>query len=390
MSERNLLMIPGPIEVEPDVLRAMARPQLGHMDPEVTRAFARVLARAREVFLAPGAQPFVIAGSGTLAMEVAVANLVDPGDRAVVVNTGYFSDRMVAILGRLGARVEDVRAPLGEIPDLAAVERALAAAPTKLVTVTHVDTSTGVRAPVEAVARLGRAAGALVVVDGVCAVGGEELRQDAWGVDVCLTASQKALGAPPGLALVMAGPRALGAWRAKRSKVASLYLDFGEWLPIMESYERGAPQYFATPAVNLLLALDVSFGHILEEGMEARFARHARMGRAFRAAWGALGLRTLPAREPIAANTLSAVYYPEGVDAALIGRVRGEGVVIAAGVHPDAKSRYFRVGHMGAMRASDVLAAVGAVERALAAAGARVNVGAGVAAAQGVLSTGGA
>jgi len=199
MSERTLLMIPGPIELEPDVLRVMARPQLGHMDPELAQAFGRVLERAREVFLAPGAQPFVISGSGTLAMEVAVANLVDAGDRAVVVNTGYFGDRMGAILERLGARVEHVRAPLGQVPDLAELERALAAGPTKLVAVTHVDTSTGVRAPVEAVARLARARDALVVVDGVCAVGGEELRHDAWGVDVSLTASQKALGAPPSI-----------------------------------------------------------------------------------------------------------------------------------------------------------------------------------------------
>jgi alanine-glyoxylate transaminase/serine-glyoxylate transaminase/serine-pyruvate transaminase len=279
-----------------------------------------------------------------------------------------------------------VRAPLGEVPPLAAIERALAGGPTKLVAVTHVDTSTGVRAPVEGVARLGRERGALVVVDGVCAVGGEELRQDDWGVDVCLTASQKALGAPPGLALVMAGPRALAARRAKKAPPASLYLDFMEWLPIMEAYERGAPQYFATPPVNTLLALDVSLGHLVAEGIEARFARHARQASAFRAAGRALGLRMLPAREDIAASTLSAFYYPDGVDAALVGRVRAEGIIIAGGLHPEARTKYFRVGHMGAMKASDVLAAVGALERALAASGHRLDFGAGLAAAQAVLA----
>jgi alanine-glyoxylate transaminase/serine-glyoxylate transaminase/serine-pyruvate transaminase len=386
MAERTLLMIPGPIELDPEVLRTLARPQLGHMDPEVARAFGRVLGRAREVFLAPSAQPFVIAGSGTLAMEVAVANLIDPGERAVVVNTGYFGDRMRAILERLGARVEEVRAPLGEVPDLAAVERALAKEPTKLIAVTHVDTSTAVRAPVAAVARLGRAQGALVVVDGVCAVGGQELRQDAWDVDVCLTASQKALGAPPGLALVMAGPRALAARRAKKVPVASLYLDQLEWLPIMEAYERGVPQYFATPPVNLVLALDVSLGHLLAEGVEARVARHGRLAGAFRAACRALGLAMLPAREEIAASTLSAVYYPEGVDATLVGRMRTEGIAIAGGLHPEARTKYFRVGHMGAMQASDLLAAVGALERALAGGGHRVTFGAGLAAAQAALA----
>jgi alanine-glyoxylate transaminase/serine-glyoxylate transaminase/serine-pyruvate transaminase len=385
MSDRTLLMIPGPIDLEPEVLRALARPQLGHMDPEVTGAFARVLARSRDVFLAPNAQPFVVAGSGTLAMELAVANLVDPGERAVVVNTGYFSDRMGVILERLGVQVTHVRAPLGEVPDLDEVARAVAAGPTKLVSVTHVDTSTGVRVPVEAVARHLREHGALLVVDGVCAVGGEELQQEAWGIDVCLTASQKALGAPPGLALVMAGTRAMAVWRAKRSKVASLYLDFAEWLPIMESYERGAPQYFATPAVNLLLALDVSLGQLIAEGMNARFARHARVATAFRAAWRALGLEMLPRRQEIAANTLSAVYFPDKVDASLVGRVRAEGIAIAGGLHPEAKARYFRVGHMGAVTGSEVLATVGAVERALAAGGHRVDLGTGLAAAQAAL-----
>jgi alanine-glyoxylate transaminase/serine-glyoxylate transaminase/serine-pyruvate transaminase len=379
-------MIPGPIELEPEVLRVLSRPQLGHMDGEVARAFGRALVNARTVFQAPEAQPFIVTGSGTLAMELGAANLVDPGDRAVVVSTGYFSDRMRAILERLGARVDEVRAPLGEAPDAAAVERAVTAAPTKLVTVTHVDTSTGVRAPVQEVARVARAHGALTVVDGVCAVGGEELRQDAWGVDLCLTASQKALGAPPGLAVVMAGPRALAARRAKKSPPASLYLDLLEWLPIMEAYERGAPQYFATPAVNTVLALDVSLGQLVAEGMDARVARHARQAAAFRAACRALGLGFLPAREEIAANTLSAVYYPAGVDATLVGRMREQGIIMAGGLHPEARTKYFRVGHMGSMKASDLLAAVGALERALAAGGHAVDLGTGLAAAQRVLA----
>ena len=382
MPERTLLMIPGPIELDPEVLRVMARPQLGHMDPLVAAAFGRVLTRLREVFQAPGAQPFVVAGSGTLAMELAVANLVDPGDRAVVVNTGFFGDRMRAILERLGARVDDVRAPVGQVPDLEAIARALATEATKLVTITHVDTSTGVRAPVEAIARLAREHGALVVVDGVCAVGGEALRQDAWGVDVALTASQKALGAPPGLAIVVAGPRALAAWRAKKSRVASLYLDFGEWLPIMEAYERGTPAYFATPPVNLILALDVSLGQIAAEGIDARVARNGRLAAGFRAGCRALGLGMLPASEQVAAHTLSAILYPEGVDATLVGRVRAEGITIAGGLHPELKAKYFRVGHMGAMAASDLLAVVGALERALASGGHRVDLGAGLAAAQ--------
>lgn len=385
MTERTLLMIPGPIELEPEVLRALGRQSPSHMDPDFARSFGRALGRMREVFGAPNGQPFIIAGSGTLAMEMAVANVVETGDRAVVVNTGYFSDRMGLILERLGAEVEHVRAPVGDAPDLAAVERALASGPCKVMTITHVDTSTAVRAPVEALAKLAKAHGALCVVDGVCATGGERLEQEAWGIDVALTASQKAIGVPPGLALLVASPRAMEAWRARKAKVGSLYLDFGEWLPIMNGYEKGTPAYFATPAVNLVSALDVALGHIVAETMPARAARHTRLASAFRAAWRALGLRALPVRDELCADTLSALYYPEGVDASLVGRVKSEGVVLAGGLHPDAKTKYFRVGHMGALSASDVVATVGAIERALAK-GAKIELGAGVTAAQKALA----
>lgn len=386
MSERDLLMIPGPVEFDPEVMRALGVPTLSHLDPDFIAAFGRALKRLREVCQAPSAQPFVVAGSGTLAMELAVANLVEPGQRALVVNTGYFSDRMGTILERHGAEVTHVRLPPGEAPDAQAVEAQLARGGFNLMTVTHVDTSTGVLAPAEALVRAANKHGVLSVVDGVCATAGEDFRQDAWGADVYLTASQKAVGVPPGLALLTVSQRALAAWRARRSPVRSVYADFAEWLPIMEAYEAGKPAYFATPPVNLVAALDVSLGQILAEGLEARFSRHRRMARAFRAAWRALGLRLLPTTEAAAANTLSAVYYPEGVDAALVGRVRGEGVIMAGGLHPELKARYFRVGHMNRVGPGDVLTAVGAVERALLAAGHRAQPGVGVAAAQASLS----
>ena len=385
---RDLLMIPGPVEFEPEVLQALGAPTLGHTDPAFIAIFGRALKRLREVCLAPGTQPFVVAGSGTLAMELAVANLVEPGDGALVVNTGYFSDRMAKILERHGAQVTHMRAAPGDVPSLDEVETYLARGGFKVMTVTHVDTSTAVLTPVEALVRAARKHGVLSVVDGVCATAGESFHQDAWGADVYLTASQKAVGVPPGLALLTAGPRALEAWRSRKTPVASVYSDWAEWLPIMEAYETGKPAYFATPPVNLVCALDVSLGQILAESMEARFARHQRMARAFRAAWKALGLRMLPASDVVAAHTLSAVYYPDGVDAALVGRVKGQGIVVAGGLHPELKARYFRVGHMNRVGPTDVLAAVGAVERALLAAGHRSEPGAAVAAAQASLVAG--
>ncbi len=382
MSERDLLMIPGPVEFDPEVMRALGARTLSHLDPVFIATFGRALQRLREVCLAPSAQPFIVAGTGTLAMELAVANLVEPGDRALVVNTGYFSDRMALILSRHGAEVTQVRAPVGETPSPEAVAQALAQGPYKVMTVTHVDTSTGVRAPAEPLVRAAHRQGVLSVVDGVCATAGETFHQDAWGADVYLTGSQKALGVPPGLALLTVSPRAMAAWRARKHPVRSFYADWAEWLPIMEAYEASKPAYFATPAVNLITALEVSLGQILREGMEARFARHRHMARAFRAAWRALGLKSLPTAEAATAHTLSALYYPEGVDASLVGRVRGQGVVLAGGLHPELKTRYFRVGHMNLVGPGEVLATVGAVERALIAAGHRVLPGTAVSAAQ--------
>jgi alanine-glyoxylate transaminase/serine-glyoxylate transaminase/serine-pyruvate transaminase len=375
-------MIPGPVEFDPEVMRALGTKTASHVAPEFISIFGKALKKVREVCLAPSAQPFVVAGSGTLAMELAVANLVEPGERALVVNTGYFSDRMALLLERYGAEVVQEKCAPGEVPDVTAVERVLASGRFKVMTVTHVDTSTGVLAPVEALVKAAGRHGVLSVVDGVCATAGETFHQEAWGADVYLTASQKAIGVPPGLALLSVSPRALDAWRSRRTPVRSLYADFAEWLPIMEAYEAGRAAYFATPPVNLVYALEVSLGQILREGMEARFARHRRMARSFRAGWRALGLKMLPVTESVAANTLSALYYPEGVDMAMLGRAREQGVVLAGGLHPQLKTRYFRVGHMNVVGPGDVLATVGAVERALLAAGHRTEPGAAVAAAQ--------
>jgi alanine-glyoxylate transaminase/serine-glyoxylate transaminase/serine-pyruvate transaminase len=374
-------MIPGPIEFEPAVLSALGAPTTGHLAANFIEAFGQALERMRQVFLCPEGQPFVIAGSGTLAMDSAGANLVEPGDRALVVNTGYFSDRFGALLERYGAQVTQVRAAPGGCPALAAVEQALAADPYKLVTVTHVDTSTGVLADVPGVAKLARQYGALCVVDGVCSVAGEELRMAEWGVDVALTASQKAIGVPPGLALLVAGRRALEALQARKTPVGNYYADWNNWLPVMQAYEARKPAYFATPAVNLVFALNISLGLILAEGMEARFTRHAHLSRACKAGLAALGLGQVPLSPKLAANTMSAPRFPPGVNGPdFLARAAAAGVTLAGGLHPAIRAEYFRIGHMGAVSQGDILAVLGAVEAGLAGCGCGFNPGAGVAA----------
>ena len=365
MSERNLLMIPGPIEFEPAVLRALGEKTRSHLDPVFMKAFSRTLKNLRVVFNAPSAQPFVVAGSGTLAMEMAVANLTQPGDKALVVNTGYFSDRIAMMLERHGANVTQVKAAPGDAPSVADVEKALSAGGFKLMTVTHVDTSTAVLAPLREYAEAAKKHGVLVVADGVCSVGGEDLQMDAWGVDVAFTASQKALGCPPGLAVLLASPKAMDAWKARTKPVASMYLDFTEWLPIHQAYEAEKPAYYATPAVNLITALDVSLQQLVAETMPARVARHVTLAKELRATWQRLGLAMVPKTEALAAHTLSALYYPQGVDASLVKAIGEQGITVAGGLHPELKTKYFRVGHMGAVTRNDVAAVSSAIERAL-------------------------
>jgi alanine-glyoxylate transaminase/serine-glyoxylate transaminase/serine-pyruvate transaminase len=379
-------MIPGPIEFTPEVLRAMGMATASHVAPGFIESFAQALERMREVFLCPKGQPLVLSGSGTLAMDTAAANLVEPGDGALVVNTGYFGDRFGAILERYGAEVTHVRAAeVGGSPEIEEVEQELKKRDYKVMTITHVDTSTAVAADVQGMAALGRQHGALVIVDGVCSVAGEELRQEEWGIDLALTASQKAIGVPPGLALVVAGPRAMKAFHKRKAPVVNYYADWANWLPIMEAYEARKPSYFGTPAVNLIWALNVSLGQILDQGMETVFERHRLVSGAVKAAVTALGLEQVPVRDDIAANTLTAPYYPEGVDKGMLAHVKEAGVILAGGLYPDIRAKYFRIGHMGAVSASDVLATIGAIELGLARSGYKFETGIGLSAAQALL-----
>ncbi len=383
MKDRTLLMIPGPIEFEPAVLAAMSVPTMSHVAADFVEVFGQALEKTRQVFLSEDGQPFVLAGSGTLAMDTAVANVIEPGDKALVVNTGFFSDRMATILERYGAQVTHVKAPVGDRPSIEEVEAALKQAHFKVMSITHVDTSTAVIADVKALAKLAQQHDALSLVDGVCSVAGEELRMSEWGVDVVLTASQKAISVPPGLALVVASPRALQAFKERKTPVMSYYSDWTNWLSIMEAYEARRPSYFGTPAVNLVYALNVSLEQILKEGLEARFKRHRALGSAVQAALKALELDQVPMKEEFAAHTLTAPRYPKGLTQAdLLPKVQKAGAILAGGLHPAIRAEYFRIGHMGPTNIGDVLATLGAIETALKQCGYVFTSGAGVAAAQ--------
>ena len=379
MKDRPILMIPGPVEFDPAVLQSMNQPGKSHVSPDFIKIFGRAIEQMREVWMYPSGQPFIMAGSGTLAMDMAAANLIEPGEKALVIATGYFGDRYVEVLKRYGADVTILASPLGQVPNMDDIEGELKKKEYGLLTFTHVDTSTAVRVDPEPIGELGKEYGVLTILDGVCSVAGEEIRQEKWNIDVVLTASQKALGVPAGLALMVVSPLAVAKFKARKTIVGNYYVDWNHWLPIMKAYEYGKPSYFATTAVNLVYALQTSLDQILKEGMEVRFIRHRKTASAIRSACKALGLQQIPANDAIAANTLSAMKYPEGVSGSdLLPEITRAGAILAGGLHPEIRNSYFRIGHMGAVTQGDILATVGAIETGLLKCGYQFIPGAGI------------
>jgi len=382
-SERMILAIPGPVPVDPAVLRALSKPTLPHIDPVFVEAFGQTLRDLREVFLCKAGQPFVVAGSGTLAMEMAVVNFLEEGDQFLVVNTGFFGERFVEIFSRYKVEIDQLTVPIGQVPSKEQIREALEKKDYKLITVQHCDTSSGVKNDVKGIGEVAKDFDTLVVVDGVSSIGGCEFRQDDWEIDVCFTGSQKAIAVPPGLAIVSVSEKALEIFEKRDSQVPNYYCDFSEWLPILQTYEQGGKAYFATPAVNMIYALSESVRQILREGMEERFRRHSIMSRSVKDAIEALGLKTVPASNDIAAETLTAPYYPPEFDGSrFLSAVRREGVVVAGGLLKEIKEKYFRIGHMGVMGASDILAVIGAIEMGLKVCGHRFGSGVGLTAAK--------
>ncbi len=366
MKNRKLLMIPGPIEVDPSVLRAMGEVTTSHVAPNFIESFGNSIELMRKIWMAPNGQPFIVAGSGTLAMDMAVCNLLESGDSALVISTGYFGERYKNILATYGANVTVLQAEIGEIVPLEKIEKELASKDYKLLTITHVDTSTGVLNDPEPIAKLAKIHNTLTILDGVCATAGEITKQDDWGIDIVLTGSQKAIGVPPGLALLVASKKAMKVWKNRKTPVQNYYGSFNNWLPIMEAYEERKPSYFGTPPVNLIRALEVSLALIDKEGIENRVSSHIHYAKAFRKAIQKIGLQLVPKRNEIAANTMSAIYYPDGVDGNQFRKDIGEyGVILAGGLHAEIKAKYFRVGHMGAITKSDIVATLSAIEYAL-------------------------
>lgn len=387
MNERQILAIPGPTPVDPRVLRVLSKPTLSHRDPAFADLFGETLRNLRKIFLCESGQAVVVAGSGTLAMEMAVINFLEEGDHLLVVNTGYFGDRFVEIFSRHGVKIDQLNVPVGHIPSKDQVREALEKEDYKLLTVQHVDTSIGVSNDIKGIGEVASEFDTLVVVDGVCSISGCEFKQDDWKIDVCFTGSQKALAVPPGLAIVMINEDAIQALNERKTLTPNYYCDLSRWLPIMQAYEEGKAGYFATPPVNMIYSLHESVRQILDEGLEERIRRHSIISRAVKEAVHALSLDCLPISNEVSANTVTAPYYPPKVDGKRFHEtVKRERVVLAGGVLKDLRDKYFRIGHMGNMGSSEILAIVGAIEKGLNACGYRFQRGLGLTAAGEVLT----
>lgn len=371
----TLTMIPGPTPVHARILDALARPTTSHVAPSFVEEFRQALSGFRSLCRSTSAWPFVVAGGGTLAMEMALVNVVAPGERVLVVSHGYFGDRFGDLAAAFGIEADVLKSEWGKAVPPGDVASRLASGSYAAVTVSHVDTSTGTLSPVEEYAGLLRGRTELFVLDGVCATGGVDERFDEWGVDVLLTGPQKAIGAPPGLALCLFSERAMER-RRTRTSVPAYYADVMRWLPVMQD----PGKYFSTPCVNEIVALAEALRILHAEGLDARFARHARIARAFRAGLEALGL-ALFTDASCRADTLSVVLLPEGTaDADFRREVAARGAVLAGGLGSIA-GKAFRLGHMGNIGPAEVATTLLAIEGALAALGVLVSPGAALAAA---------
>ena len=361
-------MTPGPTPVPPEVEAALSQPMVYHRGPEFKTLLRRLFARLPELFRT--AHPVVLlTASGTGAMESAVANLLSPGDRVLVVSAGNFGERWAQLLGTYGADLVHLRVPWGETPDPEQVAVALAdAGDVSVVYCTHCETSTGVVSDVRAIADAARAAGALTVVDAISSLAAVPLEQDAWGLDVVVSGSQKALMTPPGLSLAAVSPTALE--RAGATSSPRFYLD---WARALAMQADDVTPF--TPAVPLIRGLDVAVELLLRDGLEAAWERSRRLGRACREGAKAMGLELFSPDEDRSA-VVTAISLPDGVDGVAISRsMRERSGVIVAGGQGALKGRIVRVGHIGYVGLDDVTAALVALELALAEAGAPVERG---------------
>ncbi len=340
----TMLMGPGPSCVPDAVYKALAKPTIGHLDPYFVRIMDAIKEQLREVFHTQNALTMPMSGTGSSGMETCFVNLVEPGDKVLVLTNGVFGKRMQDVAGRLGAEVDALEITWGEpvLPD--AVKAKLESQKYDIVGIVHAETSTGVCSPVDAIGKMVRDHGALLIMDCVTSLGGIPVDVDGWFVDAAYSGTQKCLSCPPGLSPITFGERALAKLKARKNKVPNWYLD----LSLIASYWEGTTRtYHHTAPVNMEYALYAALKEILDEGQEKVFARHNAMHERLVSGLAALGMEMLVAKE-YRLPMLNAVRIPDGVDeAAIRARLLKEfAIEIGSGLGPLA-GKIWRIGIMG-------------------------------------------
>lgn len=359
MQQEKLLLIPGPSPVHPRIIQALSLPTVSHVSPIMVQELKQAQAYLKKIVFCNRGEAFIVAGAGTLSMEMALLNSVSQDERILVLSQGYFGQRMGQIAESFSIDYDIIQSPWGSAVLPEELEKKLKEKKYSAVASTHVDTATGACAPVQDYAELLKESDALFIIDGVCATGGIEERMTAWGVDIILTAAQKCFGVPPGLAVLVVSDRAMQK-RKTMGAIPAYYSDLLRWLPIMEDPSK----YFSTPCVNEIRAFSEGLKIVLEEGMGERFLRHQKIARAFRAALSELGF-TFFTEEPFLADTLSVAQYPQGIeDQSFRESLAANGVIVAGGLGEIA-GKVFRMGHMGNLSYPQVDFAVGALETTL-------------------------
>ena len=339
----RLLLGPGPSPVHPRVMRAMAAPVLGHLDPALLTMLGETRALLRDVFETENELTLAVSGTGMAGMEAVLGTVLEPGDRLIVCVAGFFGGRIAELAARMGVAVTTIEKPWGEVFEPEEVRAALRAHEPKAVAIVHAETSSGALQPMEGLGEIARWHGALLIADCVTSLGGMPVRLDAWGIDAAYSGSQKCLGSPPGMAPVSLSARVREAMKAHRRPSHAWYLD----LDLLERYWGGDHAYHHTISAPLVYALREGLRLVAEEGLEARYERHRQNAELLWTGLDALGLKLhVPAARRL--PSLTTVCVPEGVDEAQV-RVRLRevyGIEIGAGLGP-LKGQVWRIGLMG-------------------------------------------
>lgn len=374
----RILMGPGPSDVHPRVLRAMATPPLGHLDPEFLTLMNETQQLLRYVFQTQNTLTFAVSGTGSAGMETCVVNLVEPGDRMVVCVNGVFGQRMVDVAQRAGAEVTVLERPWGDVFPLEQIREVLRQVRPKVLGIVHAETSTGACQPMDGLGELCHEFDTLLLVDTVTSLAGIPVAVDRWQADAVYSGTQKCLSAPPGLAPVTFSPRAVETIHRRKHRVQSWYLD----VSLVERYWGQERFYHHTAPITMIYALREALRLVQEEGLENRFARHQLHHRALRAGLAALGIR-YAAVEGHQLPQLNAVWIPAGADDATTRKMLLErfGIEIGGGLG-EFQGKVWRIGLMGySCRANNVLLFLAALEQCLLAQGLRFPEGTAVAAA---------